>query len=109
VNSAERYEVTSTGGENTMALRLDPSILLLSAALIALTLSLILLGAMVIIPFWYNEERRENAHKRFTWIFPARKTPSLQPASRFFVKLPVNKARYVEYRRRPRELNPLAL
>jgi predicted transglutaminase-like cysteine proteinase len=89
-----------------MALRLDPSILLLSAALVALTLSLILLGAMVIIPLWCNEERRENVHKRYVWIFPARKTASPQPASRFFVKLPVNKARYVEYWRRPRELNP---
>lgn len=89
-----------------MGLRLDLSIVLLSAALMALTLSLILLGAMVIIPLWDNEERRENAPKRYTWVFPARKVPSRQRASRFFVRLSVNKARYVEYRQRPRELNP---
>ena len=48
MNSEEGDEVTSTGGENTMGLRLDLSIVLLSAALMALTLSLILLGAMLV-------------------------------------------------------------
>jgi transglutaminase-like putative cysteine protease len=46
-------------------------------------------------------------HKWYTWEFPTRPGFGGRLSnSRFFMDLPVNKQRYIQYQRRPRDLNP---
>ncbi len=45
--------------------------------------------------------------KWYTWEFPTR--PGLRhrlPGSRFFLELPINKQRYIQYQQQPRQLDP---
>ncbi|MCL4297165.1 MAG: hypothetical protein KJ077_15620 [Anaerolineae bacterium] len=45
--------------------------------------------------------------KWYTWEFPSRPGfGNRMPGSRFFMELPINKQRYIQYQQRPRELNP---
>jgi hypothetical protein len=53
--------------------------------------------------FWAEAQ----LHKWYTWEFPTRSGfGGRLPAARFFMELPVNKRRYLQYHRRPRDLNP---
>lgn len=114
-----------------MILELSLRVLLLLPALLSLALVLIGLSSATIFllpvkritvrPFltWLGVNTRQLTHRLFrqrssgtglfkwyTWEFPARPTIR-QPnrPARFFIELPVDQTRYIEYNQRSRELN----